>query len=352
MTAIIAGLSLTSCQKEPSVTPSSEGLPSTQQESIISFKGLRVRKPTGVPSELFALSNGEAVREYFDKKFHSNSNARLGTAVGKFDDGFFYGTLEEIAKKYPSELGITPYSEKTMKQVRKDFPDLLTEEDVLKNAPTIVSYYNRLISNEFEPELAKSKNANKGGRLLIDYGTANQWEQELARGDPQAGIIMFNAKLDSEHWTQADYGSQEDNWRGNAYKHAVLNCQGVRKFINSGRNQWEAYDKVKQFATAHERHPDTGDLMIDERAVMDLHNNAIGRTYMKNRVSWGIFGIRSMPDEGQIRSEFRAHCDDQTNKIRIGNRDYILSLIYNNPYTLADVNYVPYELAAALRYDL
>ncbi len=73
---------------------------------------------------------------------------------------------------------------------------------------------------------------------------------------------------------------------------------------------------------------------------------------MKNRVTWGVFGVRDMPSEGDIRNDYKNHCDDQVNKIRIGNRDYILSLIYNNPYALADANYVGYELAAALRYDL
>ncbi|MBC3795274.1 DUF6973 domain-containing protein [Spirosoma utsteinense] len=355
--AIAAGLSLASCQKEPSVTPSSEDLLSTQQESIITFQGLKVRKPSGVPREMFDFATGKDVREFFDRKYYANSNGRL--SANKIPAGIFYATLEKIVNKYPSELGMPPYKKEDLKQIHKDFPDLKkdNEEEIQKNVAIIVEYYSRLISNEFEPALAELSASNSGGRLEIpiENGAGNQWEQAVTRDFPQAGLSVYNAALDARNWATEQFGlpgygdaGNLDNWRGNAFKHAAWNAQGVRKMVNGGYERFRAFYIMKLFATAHEKDPNVNVILTAESNMMDFHNNAQGRTYMKNNIGWGIFGLRSIPGEGNIRNDLGNAC---ANACFIGSGQSILNLTYGNISAIADADYVDYQGYAALQYN-
>jgi hypothetical protein len=331
-----------SCQK-------SEVYP-IEEESVIVFKGLRVIKPAGIPSELFELKDGEAVKNYLVKRIYGSSGGRV--AIGSVTSDDFKSLLDKIVEKYPNNLGVLPYSNAVYSRIRHDFPDINTEEKAQENAEIIILYYNRLISSELEVELSKLRNKSGSGRVAIDYNNnwkdLNPWEQEEARADPVAGYCVSQAKDNATLWTNQHYGNQADGWRGNAFKHATWNSNGVGKMINSGYSRWSAYTLMKRFALAHERDPDTGVLGVTENYVMDLHNNVLGRSYMRDNITWGLLGLRKMPSESEIQNHWRDYCD---NKILIGNREYILGLIYNDLYALAGANYVDYYLPVALHYN-
>ena len=75
----------------------------------------------------------------------------------------------------------------------------------------------------------------------------------MANQYPLAGLSAYNASVDAENWTIAQYGSDADDWAGNAFKHGTWNCQGVRKMIFNGYSKWQSLDLMRQFASAHEK---------------------------------------------------------------------------------------------------
>ncbi len=165
---------------------------------------------------------------------------------------------------------------------------------------------------------------------------------------------MRDARWDAESWTDEKFATHiPDKWRGNAFKHMVWNAQGVKKMIWQGYSQWTAYDLTKQFTTAHERDPNVNNGNLDPNNIdtaMDLHNNAQGRSYMKNNISWGVFGLRSMPSESSIKNDMANHCNDDVNQIRyLTSASAILALTYGDVNALADANYVSYPNAVRIQ---
>jgi hypothetical protein len=327
-------------------------------EKIVSFGSFRVRKPAGVPSKIFDLKDGEQVNTYLDN-LYSKANARVSAHTTEdVSQAAYYSMVNEIVKKY-LDVDKPPYKQNNLSKIFRDFPDFKTIEDLEKNSEYILNYYNRIIIVDLKNELAVRKTSSKSARDYNNDGTP--CERELSNQDVLAGQAYYNAKFDAINWTQAAFGTDvPDDWRGNAFKHAVWNAQGVRKMINAGRNQWAAYDWGKKIGTAHELDcPATpGTLNPNNASVcMDLHNNAMGRTYVKHAVRTNIWGtVRFTPSEASLREEFEVRCKDQSGtgqSIRIGSREYINSLTYNDPYAMADANYLPDEwyFPVALRWD-
>ena len=118
--------------------------------------------------------------------------------------------------------------------------------------------------------------------------------------------------------------------------------------VNGGYERFRAFYIMKLFATAHEKDPNVNVILTEESNKMDFHNNAQGRTFMKNNIGWGIFGLRSMPSEADIRIVLGNAC---TNSCFIGDGQAILNLTYGNISAIADADYVDYQGPAALQYN-
>jgi hypothetical protein len=335
---LLAGMSIatTSCQKESVEVSNEAGV-----DEVIMFKGIKVLKPASVPQEVFGFQTNYESAQFLRLLPAATPSAREKVAPFPYAIPVFYETLKRVAQKYP-KMDEWPYSEKDLKQISKDFPEIKTAEHVQKNSEVIVAYYDRLIQNDISVELPKLKNT-KSGRLRSYDDNSNPYEATLANVFPIAGLCVSNARYDSQAWTNERFGSHlPDSWKGNAFKHAVWNAQGVRKMINSGYGRYESYNLMKLFATAHEQDPNLGGAINanDVNTCMDLHNNAIGRSYMKNSTGWGIFGVRNMPDENEIKNVWEYHCNNYL-LYKTTPAD-ILNLTYGNVNALASADYVDF----------
>lgn len=178
---------------------------------------------------------------------------------------------------------------------------------------------------------------------------------------------MFNASLDARDWTHARFsGINADDWRGNAFKHAVWNAQGVRKIVITGYSQWTAYEWTKRFATAHE-YTDNNQttpwvLGTSHQNIMDYHNNMCGRSFTKNNISTNIWGnVIGWPSESTIVNAHYEHVNDPSYlKITPAyltdqqKGQWILNLVSHtgsNVEGLSNSNYTNYIYLSALRWD-
>lgn len=160
-------IACTSPQYNISPAVETEVIPAkSEPETVIEFMGVKVRKPAGVPKEVLQLNSGEAVLKFLTKG--NNAQARQSSEGANVDEKTFYKILGKVIDRYP-KLNIEGYEKSALARIYKDFPALKTEQDVLNNSNVVATYYERLVTNDFQLELAKEKSNSSGARRSSDY---------------------------------------------------------------------------------------------------------------------------------------------------------------------------------------
>lgn len=350
MCGILFLSSLSACQPE-SILEQDKVI---EPESVISFMGLKVRKPAGVSAEVLQSADGDQLLAFFNRRYGGSAQARVASLNSAVPHDLFYGTLEKVIKRYPT-LDFQNYDEKTLIQIYQDFPDLKTEQQVQKHSHEVATYYERLITNEFQAELTTVRATLPSAKRAFDYAnTNNAYVNQLANQYSVYGYHIERAAYDALNWTQEYFGDGlAQRNRADCFRHCIWNVESCRKMFNLGYNKWEVLERVRQFATAHEHVTNNGPWYLpnDELTIMDLHNNAFGRTYAKNATGTSLADrATNIPSQDKIKSDFVFHVNN-TNYIKIRSTGTeILNLVYGDINVLANVNYFPYDYGAALEF--
>jgi hypothetical protein len=345
--ALICSAALYSCQQDQINKNESAISAKSDPEAIVEFMGLKVRKPAGVAIDVLQLKTGEDVLKFLTNG--SDAQARQGSEGTNIDKETFYKILGEVIAKYP-KLNIEGYEKSALDRIYKDFPTLATEQDVLNNANAVATYYERLVTNDFQVELAKERSKSAGARRG-DY-TNNPYVNSLTSSYPVYGYQIEQASNEALAWTGEYFGnpSIQDN-RGDCFRHCVWNVQSCCKMFRAGYNKWAVLGRVREFMTAFEQVAPSGTIPQTPSTTMDLHNNAFGRTYAMHATGNNIFDMATnVPHSDQIKSDFLYHVNNPSlMQIRTTVPD-ILALQGYDFNGLANTNYFGYYYAVALYY--
>ncbi|KAB7731476.1 hypothetical protein F5984_11855 [Rudanella paleaurantiibacter] len=363
---ILLSVTLISCK--PELETADLLATTTSDDRYISMKEVHMRVPAGVPTEIFGQTFDQYMA-WFDQNMMGQSKATARIA-GQDRSGWELLTQEEImqliinaSSKYP-DLSRHPLRANDLARIRKDFPDIKTEQDVDKNGQFIFDYYSDLIKLDIAPELAKRMKAKKGGKMASSL-SSNPLENALIAWNPTSAQAVDNARtmIESIIESPSFFGGSgnNDNHNANAFKHAAWNALGVWWIIEFRGNKWVALDKMKMFATAHEtvsvcdgcpRYAlgylfddgytitgtiPTSDDIAGDRTAMDLHNNMVGRTFMYNEVRTGWFGIVTYrPGFDRILNYLKEYACTSNRKHY---RNEVLNYYGNDYGALTDWNY-------------
>ncbi|XAZ82017.1 hypothetical protein A6C57_27870 (plasmid) [Fibrella sp. ES10-3-2-2] len=342
-----------SCHQESIDTRNEVTVVANDPEAIVDFMNLKVKKPSGVSKQLLDAKNGEELLNFFNQKYGGNPQARVASLNENIPKDVFYKTLETIIVRYP-QLNVQDYSDQALTRIYEDFPSLTNEDSVKLYSHEVATYYERLITNEFQAELVEVREKFKGAREAFGYSSNNAYVSQLAS---QYSVYAYHINLaagDALNWTGEYFGDPllQGN-RADSFRHCVWNAESCRKMFMIGFNKWEVLMRVREFATAHEYVTNNGPwyLPVTDAGIMDLHNNCYGRTYMKNTTSTNLVDrATNVPSQDRIKSEFLYHVNN-TNYIKIGNAAYILGLGAGGDINaLANANYFGYDYAAALTF--
>lgn len=200
---------------------------------------------------------------------------------------------------------------KRFEKLKKDFPEIDTEEKALSKSSIIVEYYNILLRNDIKNNISKLLMKKSSSRKVADL-SPNAMELNYVVMHPIAGLGMKNGAENGDAWTKIRFGnvSIDDNNNVNAYRHAIWNMASVAEMLRLGMPKSDAVGKCRDFATLHEMeykghsngikpsalpgailalHINWG-LKTPNSTGMDLSNNAIGRSLIDD-IAWKpLFG--------------------------------------------------------------
>lgn len=224
----------------------------------------------------------------------------------------------------------------------------------MNNANTVATYYERLVTKDFQVELAKerSKSARSRVKWQVDDYTNNPWVNNLSGAYPVYAYHINQAANEAKTWTDEYVGDPlvQEN-RGDCFRHCVWNVQSCCKVFRLGYSKWSVLDRVREFATAFEKQRPNGDIPVTPQTAMDLHNNAFGRTYAMYATGSNIFDMATnVPHSDKIKSDFLYHVNNTSlMRIRTTVPD-ILNLVGFDFNGLANANYFGYDYGVALYY--
>lgn len=341
MVCIVAVSLVYSCK--PSIEPSVEAteVAATTELQEVMYRGIKAMVRADFPERALAPKTLVDYVEYL--KGIQAPGARLAASdIPNLSGQYVLDLMLEIKKGYP-DLSKSPIPDKDMKEIRKNFPTIVKEEDVWKNHDAVFHFYNDLIREDaLRKALKEGKPKTGSGRV------ANFEPMDLLAASPIYAlwvgwpfIWMRRAQTDADHRVvtdvnngmiptsvplpiEADSAAKVNHERGNAYRHSVWNALGVKYMIDAGVSRNGALDKMRDVGTTYEamrgawrtfvaandalwNNPQQAfdNVPRSNETAMDLHNNLVGRTYMQNNISWGLFGLRRMPSYSQICDELR-----------------------------------------------
>lgn len=348
MLGSVLTMSMFSCNT--SELADAEVSPTAEQLKSITYQGLPVNIRADFPQKALAPASFAEYTNYL--KSVSSPNARTGgTDISKMSGQYLLELMMEAKKNYP-DLSKSPMAEKDLRQIRRSFPTIRTEEDVWKNHNVIFDFYNDLIREEALQKALKSpKVSTPNGRFSLGEGLAalgsipayTLWVGwpfawiKLAADDADRQILSdINTEVISNSPQKIDHIRFCDGQRGNAYRHAFWNALSIYYMINAGVSKDRAIDKMRDVATTYEagykkesdifwsandffwNDPQSAFDRVDIQSVnvaMDLHKNMVGRTYMEQNTSWGVWIARRMPSYDEIRAEMRSRAIGATETI-------------------------------------
>jgi hypothetical protein len=301
---IIGSLSLNSCQKEE-VDSVQESVTISQLETV-DFNGENIILQNGL-SKLDIrnyLANQSSDIDVDAKNFRISASKIDWSRISMEQLLEF---ISESFKKYP-DLKKDSFDNIDMAKISKDIPSIKNKEEAKSKKSVISDYYNMLVIKDVEKLIEKHL---KKARMLVDYGTATEFEKQKANDDPLAGLCFGKiAKGEAETLTNDVFDEYlPDNKKCNAFKHAVWNAVGIQELVQRTTNKWTSLNRIKKLACAHEYVLPTGEttwvLGNDLPNAMDLHNNLVGRTYMYRTINTFLGIAGNIPSDSKIRDTMK-----------------------------------------------
>lgn len=323
----------TSCSEKVTVEP----------EIFFEFKGEKVRIPEAFPTELFDQSP-ENFRNYYTAMM-----ARSGARPSGEGNSVMitYQELKEIIEKHKVKYPWVNYedeiTDQDVKRISKDFPEITTKQQVKDKMEIIFEYYNILLKNDVVPEAVRleSDKKKKGRVLAISPGNLTEPEKQILLNHPAMAASYITAAQDANVFTLSMWGTENENEKNNAFKHAIWNCLSIRYILASTpSSETNAINFTQNGTAAHEK-DNSGVQKREKEQAMDLHNNMAARVWMSNEVGWGFMGVRKMPSVTKIletmmnkanNATFHDSSEDSIMAMHGGNNDTSWNNLYNNLY--------------------
>jgi hypothetical protein len=304
---LLASTLIFSCQKLD-IEEKVETIEQKVQPDYIKVGALTAVLPKDVSPELFKERSYEEFEVFFAETYLGQKGARIGGEISKIKMSAeeIIELMKNEMKKIP-DLSQRPLKKDDLERIKKDFKEIKSEEDVRKNTGDVYEYYNTLVKAATYPIIAKGKE-NKNGRVMKPNFIFWWYVAEVCIAYyGTSAIHTYNASYDAlDRGTQLFGASPRDalqDQRANAYLHATWNAFSVRNMILYGHSRSGALSAMRFFGTTFEKNDKRpwNSFPADNQAMfMDLHNNLVGRSYMKVNTGWGIFGLRSMPSDNDI----------------------------------------------------
>jgi hypothetical protein len=276
-----------------------------QVQNFVEINGIKAILPKGYIKNDFIEPKIDDI--FGNLTFSENSkNFRMTAKDERIEK--LYAYIEKEKAKYPN-LSIQPLRNNDIVRIKKDFPSLKNEIDILNASNEVFTYYNSFVRKAIK-EAYKIDSARPSG-IIDDFFQYQVYFGVLA------GVNLLDIYLAAEeagadtysrYGTNRDY-SNDDN--ANIYEHCLWNAYGVRYMIQTGRSKDGAIRLMCDVAVKWEaKNHASEDIMFSKLpAVMDLKNNLASRTYMDENVKWGIWILRKWPNQADIRNYFGPKCD-------------------------------------------
>ncbi|TDE11748.1 DUF6973 domain-containing protein [Dyadobacter psychrotolerans] len=310
------------------------------EAEIFEFKGEKVVVPTNFPKGLFSQS-----AEDFDLYYAKMSGSKTGRISGDekvIDGNELSNILEANLKNYPKVNYDQDISENDLNRIFKDFPGITTKEQALSKVELIFEYYNTLCKKDVVDDVIYFEQNDKGnGRVAgISPSSLTVPERNHLISNPAYAERYRAAANYADSLTLNAYYSEDDDRKGNAFKHSVWNALAIRYILKGvPTNENQAIDFVQDGTSKHEM-DDNGNQIKNRKAAMDLHNNMSARQWMEINTKWGIGFLRKMPDEQEIINTMmsRANSSGRHEMVDIlnwhgGDNDNTWNNLYNNMYS-------------------
>jgi hypothetical protein len=285
--------------------------PDVQEKKTVQgiFQGEKVNLSDGITQNLL----DEKPEEYFANLMKTNNSARifeekdLGISMKELADFF-----EKQSEKYP-QFDMQKMEIKRFNILKKDFPDIKTEDDAFFISGKIVEFYDVLLRKDLKENLEFLKNKSRKLKVSDAYDNGNAMEKNYFAMHPQAGGAVVWASSNGDQWCYEKFGASaniQGNNNLNAYRHAIWAMASVSRMLATGMPKNDALGKTRDFLTLHEMvylghtngvkpsalpntllilHAQWGLSQTNPNA-MDLSNNAIGRSLIENQASKPLFG--------------------------------------------------------------
>lgn len=268
---LLSAIGLSACQEEI-------GIDNDQiDSSIIEYNGLTLNHTFSTPVEALYYST-EKYESMYKSKF----------AINDYDESTWdhipsltswANISEKCAEKYPDFLRM---NERDIELIKSNFSNM-SDEEIVANLDTIEEYYNKNLQYDVFSNIKKqnievtvesdnfSKLCGAEKRVLISATLANS----------RLPIMLKAARDNTVTITNRIYTSEVNRTQSNAFKHALWNalsakyCAVLIKDISKGVS-WAG-----RITDAHEEcGREDGNPEYDVQ--MDLHNNLVGREYLKS----------------------------------------------------------------------
>jgi hypothetical protein len=329
-TTFICGIVFIGCKDDINeMNPKSE----TQ---FIEVNGLKAILPNGYkPNDFKELSFDDLFKNVsFSEKLKNIKSLReKDEKVSQL-----YDFISKEKKKYP-DLSKEPLDKNDVKRISKDFPSLKSEMEIMDNSNEVFLYYNSMVRKSIADKY-NVKNLRPSG-IVDDYFQYQLYIGILAGVNL---IDIYSASNAAGSETLARYGTNRDltnNNNANAFEHCLWNSFSVINLLTTGRSKSGAIGLMADFGVKWElkNHPSESVMFNDNAAVMDLKNNLAARTYMDDKVSWGVFFLRKKPSKTDILTYFGNQTDFTSGYLANQSATSIKTLLGTNATTLLKSSY-------------
>jgi hypothetical protein len=309
---MVIGVFIYSCQNQDEYSFEIAG-PFAEMDisKLVDFKGLPVNHRFAAPIKNLESEHTELVLEQMYR------TSRLAMAEQKgmtsVTENFEFPDAELIAKATKKVLKQFPYgntgeekeAEQTWEMIKQDFPTL-TEAEIDTNIDLIEEYYSQNLDFLVLDEIAKDANVVAGKVSGSKENCVFKKIISLKWGFVKAtyAIVLASKRARASagnYYSSAD-GIGGENTRGDAYRHILWSALLADYYFTIS-------SKVKRIKFAKavvDANEECNDFNTKDGAVMDYHNNVIGRkiwdentSYRKNWFGW-IYGLKT-PSTSRIK---------------------------------------------------
>lgn len=288
-----------SCYNDPK--PDNTPTPKVESTTYLEFRGEQVKIPMGFPVALLTQSPEEF--ELYCAQILQPKNAR--------GEGFnlSYHMLGDLIskhkQKYPIIESNMELADSTYKRILQDIPNIGTKQQTLDKISIVYDFYNVLLKNDILSELEIGRfDIGRGRTQGGSPGTMTDAESLVLLGNPGYAQHYIAAAQDVSNLETPIFGTNLDDQKNNAWKHASWNALTIRYILKgSPASENQAIDFTQDGTSAHEKELTGNNQIHNIKSAMDLHNNMSARVWMEKETKWGIGPFRKMPSFDDIVNE-------------------------------------------------